>query len=422
VNADLEALRAAFPDKVDADHALPAEWRAALRAVPREVFVPYFMVSRADRPGWRIVERSDPEWASGVFGNRSLITQLNGSEEAAQALRRGDHTIEGWSTSSSSQPSLMVLMLQALDIADGHRVLEIGTGTGYNAALLCHRLGDRNITTMDLDSVIAAQARTRLAEVGYRPNVLTGDGMRGCAEHAPFDRIVATVAVPHLPLAWIEQTRTGGKILFPLDTRNMGGLMPLLTVTGKCAEGRFLPDFGGFMPVRQRRRHDAAQAAFRNIGDADGEQRTTALGHDIATDDGSAFAFFAALFTGGYDQMSFTPSSGGPTETWIAIPDGSWVCHITTPEGTHRVRQGGPQRLWDRIEDLHSQWLGLDCPERHRFGLTVTADVYRLWLDDPGDERQWLLPVSAQQQVPMSPAQRHLPPGLLGLVHRRDQR
>lgn len=388
---DLTALRAEFVDVVDPGRVVQPEWRAALRDVPRDLFVPYFFLPLSDRPGWRIVESPDPEWGNSVLSNRPLITQLNGNDDLADTLRRGE-IVEGWSTSSSSQPSLMVLMLEALDVHEGQRVLEVGAGSGYNAALLCHRLESANVTTIDVDPGITDRARLGLRRLGYRPQVVTADGMVGCPEHAPFDRIMGTVAVRRLPQAWLRQARDGGRILFPLDTRNGGGIMPLLTVSGDTAEGRFLPDFGGFMPVRQRKRQDAAIAAFRGVADDEGARRTTKLAHEIATDDRSPFEFFAALFTGGYDIMSFTPSDGRPAETWIALTDGSWVCHTTDGAGVHSVRQGGVQRLWDQMEDLHQRWIGLGRPERQRFGLTVTSETYRVWLDHPDSSHQWNLP------------------------------
>lgn len=289
----------------------------------------------------------------------------------------------------------MVLMLEALGVNEGHRVLEIGAGSGYNAALLCHRLDPGNVTTIDVDPAITDRARTRLAQLGYHPHVVTADGLNGCPDHAPFDRIMATVAIQRLPQAWIEQTHDGGKILFPLDTRNGGGIMPLLTVGGDTAEGHFLRDFGAFMPVRQQTRQDAALAAFRDVADHQGAERTSTLGHEVGTDDGSPFEFFAALLIGGYDHMSFTPSDGSTVETWIALTDGSWVCHTTDADGTHRVRQGGPQRLCDLIEDLHQQWTALGRPERQRFGLTVTSGVHRVWLDHPDSPHHWSLPSAA---------------------------
>jgi len=103
----------------------------------------------------------------------------------------------------------MAVMLEALDVTDGVRVLEVGTGTGYNAALLCHRLGDQHVVTVEVDPVLAEQAQQRLAEVGYRPIVHVGDGADGYPPGAPYDRVIVTCALTSLPWKLIEQTRQG---------------------------------------------------------------------------------------------------------------------------------------------------------------------------------------------------------------------
>ena len=78
-------------------------------------------------------------------------------------------------------PSLMARMLEALDVRDGHRVLEIGTGTGYNAALLCHRLGACNVVSIDIDPTLIVATRKRLAGLGHHPTLVVGDGTAGAA-------------------------------------------------------------------------------------------------------------------------------------------------------------------------------------------------------------------------------------------------
>jgi protein-L-isoaspartate(D-aspartate) O-methyltransferase len=93
------------------------------------------------------------------------------------------------------------------------RVLEIGTGTGYNAALLAHRLGSAAVTSVEIDPDLAEQARRALTTSGYLLGVTTADGARGYPPHAPYDRIMSTAAVHQVPYPWIAQTRPGGKIL-----------------------------------------------------------------------------------------------------------------------------------------------------------------------------------------------------------------
>jgi protein-L-isoaspartate O-methyltransferase len=99
----------------------------------------------------------------------------------------------------------MAHMLNSLNIHTGHTVLEIGTGTGYNAALLCHRLGDTQVTSIDIDPDLVADTRLRLATLGYHSTLLAGDGTHGAIDNAPYDRVIATCAVPAIPPAWINQ-------------------------------------------------------------------------------------------------------------------------------------------------------------------------------------------------------------------------
>ncbi|MBK3575895.1 methyltransferase domain-containing protein [Streptomyces sp. MBT65] len=213
-------------------------WRAVFAAVPRHLFVPYYYVGVPDGDGrgherlWR--GSADPaareRWLRGVYADVPLATRLR----------------DGELVSSSSQPSLMARMLAELRVTDGDRVLEIGAGTGYNAALLAHRLGDDLVTTVDLEPEITDSARTHLADAGYRPAVVTGDGTRGVPAHGPYDRIVATCALTTVPRAWIAQCRPGARVLAPLAT----GLIALTVRDGAHAEGTFLDTAAYFVPLR----------------------------------------------------------------------------------------------------------------------------------------------------------------------------
>ncbi|MGW1938661.1 methyltransferase domain-containing protein [Streptomyces goshikiensis] len=230
-----ETAHAAQVRELDAAGVLvdPA-WRAAFEGVPRHAFVPYFWTGRGAGHERLWGEDPDPEqqarWLRGVYTDTPLATRLR----------------DGELVSSSSQPSLMAKMLNALDVRDGHRVLEIGTGTGYNAALLCHRLGDDLVTTVDLEEEITESARTHLATLGYRPTVVTGDGARGCPSRAPFDRILVTCTLPRIPPAWLGQCRPGARVLAPLST----GLIALTVRDAELAEGRFLHTSAYFVPLR----------------------------------------------------------------------------------------------------------------------------------------------------------------------------
>jgi protein-L-isoaspartate O-methyltransferase len=318
---DVESLRAQFFEElVQSGTVTDPEWLAAFRDVPRETFVPYYFTQRPNEPGWLLVERPNPEWLEGVCSSRALITQIDGDDQNVALART--IRVNGTATSSTSAPTLMALMLQALNIHDGHRVLEIGTGTGYNAGLLCYRLGADNVTSVDVDAGLVNRARERLAALGYAPHLEATDGIMGCPDRAPFDRVIATVGVARVPGAWIEQTTPGGKILVAVDLVGRAGPLALLTVDahGK-AEGRFLCDIGCFMPIRANQHHTLP--ILSAIGDNDGDARQTALAVNAATDAGDPFEFFAALIVGGYDCLGFVHNDGGPAETWLTQPNGS---------------------------------------------------------------------------------------------------
>lgn len=128
-------------------------WHAAFTTIPRHLFVPCFIerVNGAER----VVDGADSAqrgyWLEQVYSDTNLVTQVKWSDAEERGGRRP--------TSSSSMPSIMAWMLEALDLEDGQRVLEIGTGTGYHAALLCHRLGDTHVASIDIDQALVEQAR-----------------------------------------------------------------------------------------------------------------------------------------------------------------------------------------------------------------------------------------------------------------------
>ncbi|MGH3902732.1 MAG: methyltransferase domain-containing protein [Pseudonocardiaceae bacterium] len=218
--------------------------------MPRHEFVPEFYERGTDPVGpmaWELVSASSPDtrerWWNGVWANTSLVTQLGD-------LSRWEPRATTGPTSSSSAPSLMTRMLEALDIRDGHRVLEIGTGTGYNAALMSHRLGQENVFSVDVDAELVDSARSRLAALGYRPTLAAVDGITGLPEHAPYDRIIATCAVSRVPWSWAEQTTEDGLILVDLKIRASVGNLVLLRREADRLEGRFDAGYATFMHLR----------------------------------------------------------------------------------------------------------------------------------------------------------------------------
>jgi protein-L-isoaspartate(D-aspartate) O-methyltransferase len=158
--------------------------------------------------------------------------------------------IDGLPASSTSQASLVAGMLELLEVGEGMKILEVGAGTGYNAALLAEIAGDqRLVVTMDVLEDVVAQTRRLLTGAGYPDiGVLLRDGFEGVAEQAPFDRIVATVGCSDLSPHWAEQLADDGVMLVPLK-HAYGHPLVLVRQDGGALRGRMVLRTA-FMPVR----------------------------------------------------------------------------------------------------------------------------------------------------------------------------
>ncbi|MFI1207470.1 methyltransferase domain-containing protein [Streptomyces sp. NPDC020802] len=317
---DLAATaRAALVREIDASGAWDADpvWRDAFESVPRHLFVPYYYVGALGgyerRWGEDPIPRRREDWVRGAYLDAPLATRVR----------------DGELLSSSSQPSLMAKMLTELEVRDGDAVLEIGAGTGYNAALLSHRLGDDLVTTVDLDAEITESARRHLAAAGHHPTVVTCDGARGCPERAPFDRVIATCTLSAIPRTWLAQCRPGARILAPFAT----GLIALRVRDTGHAEGRFLHTSAYFVPLRggTRTEPELPDAGLEGLP-------RRARDHEL-------FRFLLTLTAGGL------------------APDEAYA-------------------LWE-----HEAW-----PVRERYGITVGEGRTWAWLDDPEGPHTWPLP------------------------------
>jgi protein-L-isoaspartate O-methyltransferase len=370
-------LRATLTDQLCQQGVLTdPQWRDAFATVPRELFVPFYFQPCRGRVGWRLVEGGQ-EWREGVYTDDALVTQINGSEDAIAAARR-DETIEGTPTSSSSAPSLMAAMLTALDAHEGHRVLEIGTGTGYHAAVLAHRLGDSHITTIEVDPALCHRARQALASIGCHSRVMCGDGAAGIAADKPYDRVISTVALSRVPPAWLKHTRPGALILIPLRFAGHGGLMALLSreATGE-ASGRFLSQYGGFMAVRNA--PEPAQPTLRSQL-LDENVRPTDVPPEALTDAHPAAFYLSLRCPSPYKVIQFTPDDDSTgLQTWGQGTDGS-IFAVVHANGTTKATAIGP--LWDALETAFTEWHELGEPERNRFGVTAGTQQW-VWLDNP---------------------------------------
>jgi protein-L-isoaspartate(D-aspartate) O-methyltransferase len=152
-----------------------------------------------------------------------------------------------------SQPYIVAAMSEAAALSGSERVLEVGTGSGYQAAVLSALA--REVYTIELEPTLAERAREALARLGCtNVHTRTGDGYRGWPEAAPFDAIVVTAAPDHVPPALLEQLAPGGRLVIPVGGSGDQELM-LYTKTGRGVERRQLMPVR-FVPLRGEARDD----------------------------------------------------------------------------------------------------------------------------------------------------------------------
>ncbi|MGC0327050.1 methyltransferase of ATP-grasp peptide maturase system [Streptomyces sp. SAI-170] len=352
-------------------------WRAAVEAVPRELFLHPGVFLPMEGGQWRPVTatRTDPaEWVQIAYRVESLTTQLDGRLTAEQA----SGPVQGSPTSSSTTPVTVIDMIEKLAVEDGQHVLEIGTGTGYSTALMCHRLGEDNVTTIEVDPDVAARADAALETAGFSTWTLTGDGLLGHPPRAPYDRIIATCAVRRIPYTWLRQTKSGGIILATVGgTWHYGTGLAKVTVSDDgTAEGRILSR-SSFMQARSQAEEPITGDFSARTAYADSERKTTLS--PLLLEDWMP-AFLAQLTAPGA-RFTRATSQEGARLLYLFDPDRESFAAFTPYKDTWTVRQGGPLALWDTIEQTLTTWQDAGRPDITNVRLHITRETHTYWID-----------------------------------------
>ncbi|MBL1100866.1 methyltransferase domain-containing protein [Streptomyces coffeae] len=364
--------RAALAATMDQRGAWPARssWiRRAVATLPRDAFAPDRLWCW-DGYAYVPLDRSvDPErWATEVYASpdTAAVTQVTG----------------GVPSSSLSAQGIVVDMLDSLLLEPGHRVLELGTGTGWNAALLAQRVGaDGRVVSVEVDPELAGRAAERLKAVGAEVAVHVGDGAAGCPPGGPYDRVISTYAVDAVPWAWVEQTRPGGRIVTPWG--HLGHVALTVADDGRSASG-WVQGLATFMPARGTGPgRDFAEV--RGDGPPTDERPVTRDIAPLRDDWHLLFALRVAL----PDVRITTAIDEDGVNTWLHDGITSWATLAATGDGGTIAFQGGPRRLADELERVWAAWLALGGPPLYDYGLTVEPERQYAWCEDAATGPRW---------------------------------
>ncbi|MEU1317439.1 ATP-grasp peptide maturase system methyltransferase [Streptomyces tibetensis] len=377
---DAVPLRAAMVNALArADVPVDPAWRAAVEAVPRHRFVPGFYLPAGERDSqgltaWEPVtaELDYGRWLAAVYSDTTLITQFDGVEPDWQApvAQRG-----GAPTSSSTLPSLVVRMWSDADVAEGHTVLEIGTGTGYSTALACERLESGDVTSVEVDPRRLEAAANALYGCGYTPTLAVADGLYGYWPEARFDRVVAACSFRGVPPALLAQTRPGGKVLLTLSGWLYGYARVLLTVAGNgTAEGALLPGTVSFIAARTHAAPAFGNPAHWAAGLPDKPRKARHGPERLMAATEEAF------------HVRFLVQCAVPEAQMVTVEDVVYLIDVvsgsaatlTPSDDQWHVREGGRVRLWERVETVLDAFDAAGRPGPETFTVRVCDKEQRL--------------------------------------------
>ena len=351
-------------------HPLSPELRQAFLSAPRAHFVPFYLVQ--EQPGiWKRYDTTNE-----VYQDKALVTKINE---------------KGHPCSSSSMPSIMAAMLEALDVSVGSRVLEIGTGTGYNAALLAEMVGPSgHVVSVDIDRELAVSASLRLKEAGYSwVQVDAANGLESSGSEQFYDRIIVTGGYPSIPHTWITQLAVEGVLVGNLLGSLATPLFRLVKQADGTMRGRLLTTSAFFMSLYG---HGGSISPRVDVARFEVlpciEQGETSIDMVHVMYDPSFCLFLESRLP--CVERCLRYRGGSPKNIGTGL---IWKETLLTlsplqeEEGTSalnwRVEVQGQVPLWSVIQAQYEQWLDQGKPPVNRYLLNVSSEgIYHLLLSD----------------------------------------
>lgn len=349
---------------------LPQTLREAFLTIPRHAFLDHyfrqqesFSWERIDEPPQDAALEVWQTWYEDIYQDEALVVQVDQ---------------RGRPLSSSSTPSVMAQMLETLAVSAGQRVLEIGTGTGYHAALLAHLVGNTHlVTTIEVDPTLASLAQQRLDEsIGPGVQVHAADGLMWTNEAGIYDRIIATGSFARIPETWIRMLAVGGILVMEWRGAFAGILIQMHKQADGSLIGHAVPGWdGSFMPLHSP---DALPTRSPLFTDHPIIERTTVTGDtfspSLLTHPG-LMLWLQCASPHLTLRRQYARDTNALTLYLIDTERQTSIAMQEEKSGDWTIVVYGSYPLWTQISTIIQQWKALGCP---------MTEAYTLRVDDQG--------------------------------------
>jgi protein-L-isoaspartate O-methyltransferase len=346
------------------------DWRQAFAETPRHLLIPHWFANvgyPAGDSGWRLRHGPPDEgaWLRAAYSDQTLVTRV-GPLHADHA--GPDDEPAGNLTSSSTYPSLVMRMFRHLGVEDDSAVLDVGTGSGYSCALLTRRLGEGQVTSIDVDPYLVKAAAGRLDAMGMHPEVINCDARDPLP--GSYDRLVSMVSVRPFPASWLAALKPGGRLVAVIAGTSV--IVVARKTADGYARGRLARDVAMFMSTRSGADYPPRLSELLDATrDSEGDVVSQSA-YPVANGSWVVQSMLELIAPG--IQHHYQQDGDGRRTVRLVHDDGSWARATAMFTDSPVVHQGGPRRLWDLFEEVRHHWLAHGVFPLHEAEVTVAPD------------------------------------------------
>lgn len=326
----------------------------AFRRVPRHEFIETFFngTYMNGKQQWHCVSPTDSQWLEEIYKNRPLVTSLDSNRPNV----------------SSSQPDIMAKMIQSVKLQRGTRVLEIGTGTGYNAAILATLAGNENVVTIDINAALLEFARERIERtVGAGITLLHADG-RNLQTSQEFDAIILSASHDRIEPSWIRALAPGGRIILNWS-KSFSKVFLEAEKIDRGLVGHVAQYSGDFMNLYDGNALKRGPLPYHSM------PKLAPLDFRAQLVEDFDFGFFLQINIPSLTSHRYRKTSSGEI-SYSVKDDTNRIVHFSSTSIT------GDASLWNEIQTLHEKFKELKSPKRKKYLLKVDEDGLMAFIYD----------------------------------------